>query len=262
MPPHPAMNRFALLLAVPLLLPSLARAADVTVMISGGFLSTFKALVPGFEAATGDHVITVPGPSMGATAGAIPNRLARGERDDVVIMVGTALDTLLKNGAAAAGSRVDLALSPIGMAVRAGAPVPDISTPDKLRSVLLAAKSVAYSDSASGVYIKAELFKKLGIEAQMQGKAHMIPATPVGEIVARGEAELGFQQEAELLPVPGITFAGLIPPSVQLVTVYAAGLSAHAANPAGGRALIQYMASPAAKPTLLKEGLQPPSPQP
>ena len=252
------MRATAALVVAALLLPGLAHAADLTVMISGGFLSTFQALVPGFERVTGDHVITVQGPSMGATAGAIPNRLARGERDDVVIMVGSALDGLLKDGLAAPGSRVDLALSPIGMAVRAGAPVPDISTPDKLRAVLLAAKSVAYSDSASGVYVQAELFRKLGIEAQMQGKAHMIPATPVGEIVARGEAEIGFQQEAELLPIPGITFVGLLPQAVQKITVFAAGLSAHAAEPAAGRALINYLASPAAKPTLVKQGLQPP----
>ena len=249
----------ALLTVAAFAMPGLGRAADLTVMISGGFFSSFQALVPGFEAASGDHVITVPGPSMGATAGAIPNRLDRGERDDVVIMVGSALDGLLKHGLAAPGSRVDLALSPIGMAVRAGAPVPDISTPDKLRAVLLAAKSVAYSDSASGVYIQAELFKKLGIEAQMRGKARMIAATPVGEIVARGEAELGFQQEAELLPVPGITFAGLIPQAVQQVTVYAAGLSAHAAEPGAGRALIRYLASAAARPVLIKNGLEPPA---
>ncbi len=241
-----------------LLPPGMAHAADVTVMISGGFQSTFEALAPQFEAATGDHVTEVPGPSMGQTAGAIPNRLKRGERDDVLIMVGTALDGLMQNGQAARGSRVDLARSPIAMAVRAGAPVPDISTPAKLRAVLLAAKSVAYSDSASGVYIQAELFKKLGIEAQMAGKAHMIPATPVGEIVARGEAEVGFQQQAELLPVPGITVVGLIPASLQKVTVYAAGLSAHAVEPAAGRALINYLASPAAQPTLVKKGLEPP----
>ncbi len=252
------MKAAALVTAVALATPGLAHAADLAVMISGGFLSSFQALVPGFETATGDHLIAIQGPSMGATPGAIPNRLARGERDDVLIMVGSALDALLKNGLAVPGSRVELARSPIGMAVRAGAPVPDISTPAKLRAVLLAAKSVAYSDSASGVYIQAELFKKLGIEAQMQGKARMIAATPVGEIVARGDAELGFQQRAELLPIPGITFAGLIPQAVQKVTVYAAGLSAHAAEPAAGRALIHYLASPAARPVLTKNGLEPP----
>lgn len=244
-----------LVLAAALACPAAAHAEDVTVMISGGFLSTFQALLPGFEAATGDHVTTVPGPSMGTTANAIPVRLSRGEPDDVLVMVGYALDALVKDGQAAPGSKVDIALSPIGMAVRAGSPAPDISTVDKLRQVLLGARSVAYSDSASGVYIERELFRKLGIQAEMAGRARMIPATPVGEIVARGEAELGFQQVAELLPVPGITFAGRIPDEVQDLTVYSAGLSAHAAHPEEGRKLIQYLAAPAARPVLERMGL-------
>ena len=246
------------LLAAAFLLPAAAQAEDVTVMISGGFMSSLKDLAPGFEKASGDHVVVVPGPSMGTTANAIPQRLARGEPDDVLIMVGYALDGLIKDGRAQAGSKVDVALSPIGMAVKAGSPVPDISTVDKLRAVLLAAKSIAYSDSASGVYIQNEMFKKLGIEDQVRGKARMIPATPVGEIVAKGEAELGFQQVTELLPVPGITFAGRLPAEVQDVTVYSAGLARGAKDEAGGRALIQYLASPAAAPVIEKNGLQPP----
>ena len=246
------------LLAAAFLLPAAAQAEDVTVMTSGGFMSSLKDLAPGFEKASGDHVVVVPGPSMGTTANAIPQRLARGEPDDVLIMVGYALDGLIKDGRAQAGSKVDVALSPIGMAVKAGSPVPDISTVDKLRAVLLAAKSIAYSDSASGVYIQNEMFKKLGIEDQVRGKARMIPATPVGEIVAKGEAELGFQQVAELLPVPGITFAGRLPAEVQDVTVYSAGLARGAKDEAGGRALIQYLASPAAAPVIEKNGLQPP----
>jgi molybdate transport system substrate-binding protein len=201
--------------------------------------------------------VTVPGPSMGTTNNAIPVRLARGEPDDVLIMVGYALDGLIKDGRAAPGSKVDVALSPIGMSVRAGTPVPDISTVNKLRAVLLAAKSVAYSDSASGVYIQDEMFKKLGIEAEMKGKAHMIPATPVGEIVAKGEAELGFQQVAELLPVPGLTFVSKIPDAVQSVTVYSAGIAAGSKQPEAGRALIAYLASAQAAPVLEKMGLTP-----
>ena len=247
------------LLAAAFLLPAAAQAEDVTVMISGGFMSSLKDLAPGFEKASGDHVVVVPGPSMGTTANAIPQRLARGEPDDVLIMVGYALDGLIKDGRAQAGSKVDVALSPIGMAVKAGSPVPDISTVDKLRAVLLAAKSIAYSDSASGVYIQNEMFKKLGIEDQVRGHARMIPSTPGGEIVAKGEAELGFQQVAELLPVPGITFAGRLPAEVQDVTVYSAGLAKGAKDEAGGRALIQYLASPAAAPIIEKNGLQPPA---
>ena len=247
------------LLAAAFLLPAAAQAEDVTVMISGGFMSSLKDLAPGFEKASGDLGGGGRGPSMGTRANAIPQRLAGGEPDDVLIMVGYALDGLIKDGRAQAGSKVDVALSPIGMAVKAGSPVPDISTVDKLRAVLLAAKSIAYSDSASGVYIQNEMFKKLGIEDQVRGKARMIPATPVGEIVAKGEAELGFQQVAELLPVPGITFAGRLPAEVQDVTVYSAGLAKGAKDEAGGRALIQYLASPAAAPIIEKNGLQPPA---
>ncbi len=247
----------ALTLTVALLLPGLARAADVTVMTSGGFQSTCEALAPGFERATGNHIVMVLGASMGATAEAIPSRLARGEPDDVLIMVGYALDGLIKSGKAVANSKVDVARSVIGMAVRAGAPVPDIATADKLRQVLLAAKSVAYSDSASGVYIQNEMFKKLGIDAAMQGKAHMIPGTPVGEIVARGEAEVGFQQVAELLPVAGITFVGTIPDAVQLVTVYSAAVATDSKHPDEARKLIAYFASAEAAPVLTRLGLQP-----
>ena len=118
----------ALILCAALLVPGAAHAADVTVMISGGFKSSYQALLPAFEAATGDTVKTLPGPSMGTTPDAIPVRLARGEPDDVLIMVGSALDGLIRDGKAKPGSKVDLALSPVGMAVKAGAPVPDIST--------------------------------------------------------------------------------------------------------------------------------------
>ncbi len=249
-----------LTLAATLLLPAAARAEEVSVMISGGFKSTYQALLPGFEAKSGDHVTTRPGPSMGTTPDAIPQRLARGEPDDVLIMVGSALDGLIKDGRAVPGSKVDLAISPIGMAVKAGAPVPDISTVDKLKAALLAAKSVAYSDSASGVYVERELFQKLGIAAEMKGKARMIPATPVAEIVAKGEAELGFQQVAEILPIPGITFAGRLPAAVQSDTVFSAGIATAAQHPDAGRALIAYMNSPAAAPVLAKMGLDPAKP--
>ena len=128
-------------------------------MISGGLSPAYNALVPEFEKATGNKVVTAYGPSMGTTVNAIPMRLDRGEPADVLILVGYALDDLIKKGKAASGSRVDLVNSKIGVAVKTGAPKPDISTPDTLKRALLAAKSVAYSDSASGVYISTEMFK-------------------------------------------------------------------------------------------------------
>jgi molybdate transport system substrate-binding protein len=125
-----------------------------------------------------------------------------------------------------------------------------------LRS-LLAAKSVAYSDSASGVYVENELFNRLGIADQMKGKSGMIPAEPVGEVVARGEAEIGFQQISELMPVPGIDIVGPLPPEVQKFTVFSGGIATGASEPAAGQALIAFLASPAAAPVLTNSGLVP-----
>jgi molybdate transport system substrate-binding protein len=187
----------ALGFAAAFLLTGTASAAEVRVMISGGLTAAYNALVPEFERTTGHKVITAYGPSMGTTANAIPVRLERGEPADVLILVGYALGDLIKQGKAVPDSRVDLVKSKIGVAVKSGAPKPDISSPDALKRALLAAKSVAYSDSASGVYISTEMFERLGIANEMKDKARKIPATPVAEIVARGEAEIGFQQFSE-----------------------------------------------------------------
>lgn len=194
---------------------------------------------------------------MGATPEAIPNRLQRGEPADVLIMVGDALDELIKQGKVVADSRVELARSNIGMAVRAGAPKPDISTVDALKRTLLAAKSIAYSDSASGVYLSTVLFQRLGIADQIKGKSRMIPAEPVGAVVARGDAEIGFQQISELLPVQGIDLVGPLPPEVQKVTVFSAGIVTVAKEPDVGRALVKFLASPAAAPAITRSGLEP-----
>jgi molybdate transport system substrate-binding protein len=232
-------------------------AQDVHVMVSGGLTAAYKLLVPQFEKSSGGHVETVFGPSMGTTQGAIPLRLARGEPADVVIMVRSALDDLVSKGAVIAGSQVDLARSRIGMAVRAGSPVPDISSVEAFRHVLLQARSVAYSDSASGVYIANEMFKRLGIDKEMSPKSRQIPATPVGEIVARGEAEIGFQQLSELLPVAGITVAGPIPNAVQQITIFSAGIVARSAAKDAGLALIKYLASPEACGVIQKSAMEP-----
>jgi molybdate transport system substrate-binding protein len=234
-----------------------ATAAEVRVMISNGPAAAYKELVPEFERLTGHKVLTAYGPSMGTTANAIPLRLERGEPADVLIMVGYALGDLAKQGKVIADSRVDLVKSPIGMAVRAGAPKPDISSADALKRTLLAAKSIAYSDSASGVYISTEMFQKLGIADEMKDKAKKIPATPVGEIVAHGDAELGFQQISELKPVPGIDIVGQLPPELQKITVFSAGIASVSKEPEAGKALIKVLASPAAAPAMIKSGMEP-----
>jgi molybdate transport system substrate-binding protein len=237
-----------------------ANAEDLHVMNSGGFTAAYKLLLPKFEASTGDHVDTAWGPSMGQAPEAIPNRLARGESADAVIMVGYALDDLIKAGKVRADSRVELADSRIGVVVKAGDTVPDVSTPEKLKSALLAAKSVAYSDSASGVYVERELFKKLGIAEQMRGKAVMVQKTPVAEKVAAGDYAIGLQQVSELLPVKGIAFAGKIPESLQSVTRFAGGVPVNAPHPEEAKKLLMYMAAPAAAKDVESTGLDPLSP--
>ena len=241
--------------AATLWLTGTAQAAEVHVMISGGLSAAYNALVPEFEKATGNKVVTAYGPSMGTTVNAIPMRLDRGEPADVLILVGYALDDLIKKGKAV--SRVDLVNSKIGVAVKAGAPKPDISSADAVKRALLAAKSVAYSDSASGVYISTEMFKNLGIADEMKDKAKKIPATPVAEIVARGEAEIGMQQVSELKPISGIDIVGPLPDSLQKVTVFSAGIATASKEPEAGKALIKFLASPAARETIVNSGLEP-----
>ena len=243
--------------ATALWLAGTAQAAEVHVMISGGLSAAYNALVPEYERTTGNKVITAYGPSMGTTVNAIPVRLERGEPADVLILVGYALDDLIKQGKAVADSKVDLVNSKIGVAVKSGSPKPDISSSDALKRALLAAKTIAYSDSASGVYISTEMFNKLGITAEMKDKARKIPATPVAEIVARGEAEIGMQQISELKPVHGIDIVGPLPDDLQKVTVFSAGIAKGSKEPEAGKALIKFLASPAARETIVNAGLEP-----
>jgi molybdate transport system substrate-binding protein len=238
------------------LLAGSAGAAEVRVMISGGMTAAYNVLVPEFERVSGNKVITAFGPSMGTTTNAIPVRLERGEPADVLIMVGYALGDLVKNGKVVADSRVDLVKSPIGIAVKSGAPKPDISSADAVKRALQAAKTVAYSDSASGVYVSTEMFSKLGITDAMKDKARKVPATPVGEIVARGDAEIGFQQIAELRPVSGIDIVGPLPPDLQKVTIFSAGIATVSKEPEAAKAFIQFLASPAAKAAIVDSGME------
>ncbi len=243
------------LAAAALAFTGLAQAEELNVMTSGGFTAAYKVLGPQFAASHGDTLNTILGPSMGKAAEAIPNRLARGEQADVVIMVGYALDDLIKQGKVIPASRVELADSRIGVVVKAGAPKPDISSVDAFRQTLLHARSVGYSDSASGVYVQDQLFKRLGIEAQLKPKAKMIERIPVAGEVAKGEPQLGLQQVSELLPIAGVTYVGKIPEAVQSVTRFAAGIPVGAAHPAQAKALLDYMASAQAQPVVTATGL-------
>jgi molybdate transport system substrate-binding protein len=233
------------------------QAEEIRVMTSGALSAALRDLTPAFERASGSTLIVVSGGSVAGAPDSIPDRLQRGERADVLIMAAAGIDDLTKAGRVVAGSRVDLARSSIGIAVRRGAPRPDISTVDALRRTLLQASSVAYSSSVSGVYVSTELFQRLGIAGEMRTKARKVESEPVGAVVARGEAEIGFQQISELRPVAGVEVVGPLPPAVQRVTVFSAAAGAGSPNPDGGRALITFLASPTASAAIAKSGMDP-----
>ncbi len=175
----------------------------------------------------------------------------------MVVLVSDALDDLVKSGLVRADGRTDLAQSRIAMAVKAGAPAPDIRTMANFRQALLAAKSVAWSDSASGVFLQNTLFPRMGLVDAMKAKGRMAPATPIGQVVAQGKAEIGFQQLSELKPIPGITIVGAIPEEAQKVTVFSAGVAAASTQNQAARALITFLASKAVAPDIRDTGMDP-----
>jgi molybdate transport system substrate-binding protein len=237
-----------------------AQAADITLMASGALAAALEKLIPAYERASGAALTVVSGGSVGAAPDSIPSRLRRGEPADVLIMAAGSIDDMIKAGLVSAGSRVDLARSRIGLAVRAGAPKPDISSVAALKNALVQAKSMAYSSSVSGVYVSGELFQRLGIEKEALAKGRRIDGEPVAAVVARGEADIGFQQISELRPVAGVEVVGPLPDEVQRVTVFSAAIAATSRNPAGARALIAFLSSPAASAVFAASGLEPVAP--
>lgn len=251
-------HRIAAFLAVALLVTAAASAQEVRVITSGGFTEAYKQLAPRFERDTTIKVISGFGASMGATPDAIPNRLKRGESIDVIILAGPGLEALVKDGLVDASTRVDLVRSLIAMAVKTGAPKPDIGTLDAFTRTLLAAKSIGSSDSASGVYLRTELFPRLGVADQIKNRSKVVEAYErVGDAVARGDVEIGFQQVSELKPVPGITIVGPLPDGAQRVTIFSAAIPKGAKNVDAARRLIQFLSSPAVAPVVEQTGLEP-----
>jgi len=251
-----SLRRAGLLVGSVLLLVQTSAAEDITVMTSGAFTAAYLELIPQSERATNEKLVTAA-TTMGTGAAFIPSRLQRGEPADVVIVNDDALLQMIKDGLIMSGSRVELARSNIGMAVRAGAPKPDISSVEAFKKTLLQAKSIAYSASVSGVYLTTEVFQRLGIADQVLPKSRRIDTERVGAVVARGEAEIGFQQISELMPVPGIDLVGALPPGVQKTTVFSAGIVAKSQNVNAARALIKFLASPTAAAAITKSGMEP-----
>ncbi|MBU3537971.1 MULTISPECIES: substrate-binding domain-containing protein [unclassified Polynucleobacter] len=247
----------SLILVTNVLSVGFVHADEIRVITSGAFAEALKDLVPEYEKQSPNKVIISYGSSMGAAPDSIPSRLAKGEQFDVLILAAPALDGFIKNGVVQSGTRVDLVESVMGAVVKAGAPKPDISTMSGLKAALLNAKSVAYSASASGVYLSTELFPKMGISEQMDKTARKIYSERVASVVARGDADLGFQQVSELLPIPGVTFIGELPQEAQKTVLFSAGITSNTQNVHASKDLIMFLASTKAAPTIQKAGLKP-----
>jgi molybdate transport system substrate-binding protein len=234
----------------------IATTNEFRVMTSGAFTAAHLALIPQLERLTRKKIVTAS-TSIGTGDNSIPNRLKRGEIVDIVIVADTVQRQFIENGLVLAEGCAPVARSIIGVAVRAGAPKPDIGSVDALRGTLLQAKSVAYSASVSGQYLTTELYQRLGIADQVLGKSRLVGGGErVGAVVARGEAEIGFQQMSELLPVPGIAHITPLPPELQKVSSFSAGVAATSPDPALARSVIQFLASPEAAQAITSSGLE------
>src|SRR3977135_2453795 len=190
-----------------LAMAGIAQAADLTVLATPGVKEAYLELVPQFEKASGNKVLT----TWAGTAD-VMKRMKAGEVFDIVIIASNSLEELTDTGRLMAGSRTDIARGLVGVAVRAGAPKPDVSSADALKRTLTAAKTIGVSTGPSGVYVTS-LLDKLGVLAELKPKFRTPPSgAPIGELIAKGEAEIGFQLVSELIHFPGIDFVGALPP--------------------------------------------------
>lgn len=184
-------------------------------------------------------------------------RVQAGEPFDLVVLAADAIDKLVAAGQLVAGSKVDLVRSGVAVAVRAGAAQPDIGSEDALRRAVLAARTIGYSTGPSGVQL-AKLFERWGIAEQIKDRIVTAkPGVPVGTLVASGEIELGFQQLSELMFLDGIAVIGPVPPAIQIVTTFSAGVGVRSTQPDAVRALLDFMASPAAADAKRRHGMEP-----
>jgi molybdate transport system substrate-binding protein len=235
-----------------LLLSAMANAAEINVVSTQATEEAYRELVAQFEKTSGHKVTTVFTGTLN-----VQKRLADGEPYDLIIMAGPAIDDQIKLGKAVTGSRVDFAKSGTGVAVRKGAPKPDISSVDAFKKTLLAAKSIGYSTGPSGLYMLS-VFEKLGIAGEVKGKLKQTPSGVfVGTLIANGDAEIGFQQISELVHFAGIDYVGPLPGDLQRMTMFSSGIHAGAKQADAARSLVKFITAPAAAAVIRKHGLEP-----
>jgi molybdate transport system substrate-binding protein len=231
------------------------RSAEINVMLTDALGTSFNELAPKFARANAHTIHEVHGPS-----GGLVRRLNAGEPADVIFINDSGIDELIKQGKLQPG-RTDLTRTGIGIAVRKGARKPDVSTPEALKRALLDARSIGYTDPAGGGLTAAPIIamiEKLGIAAQMAPKTRLAAGGPTGRVstlVANGEAEIGMQMVSELLSNPELEVIGMLPPELQLITVYSAGITANAKEPEAARALVRFLATPEAARVYKAKGL-------
>jgi molybdate transport system substrate-binding protein len=241
--------------ACSLLMTHVAQAAEIRMLAAGAVKEAFLELVPQFESTSGNKVA-----ATWTGSADIRKRIGAGEAFDLVIVGAPDIDAFVKDGRMMPGSRVDIARSGVGMAVKAGSPRPDISSSEAVKKALLSARAVAYSTGPSGVYVQ-RLLDRLGIADQMKDKSKQTaPGVRVAQYLANGEAELGFQQVSELVHEAGIDFLGPLPAEIQNVTVYSSGIAIGSNASESAKALQAFLSAPAAAPVFRKNGMDPSHP--
>ena len=244
----------ALLLAAMAFMGSRAAAAEIKVLTAGAFKQIVVALAPEFEKQTG-HKLAIEN----ETVGALVKKIEGGEAFDVTFLSPAAVDDLIKKGKVAEGSRVNIARVGVGVMVKEGAPKPEIGTVDAFKQAVLAAKSVAYIDPASGgssgIYV-AKLFDQLGIAEKVKPKAKLKQGGHVADLIVSGEAELGIHQISEIVPVKGVTLIGPLPKEIQNYATYAAGVSSAAKDKDAATALVKFLAGPRTGDILKSKGME------
>jgi len=242
----------AMALSVLVIVPKTA-AAQIKVMTSGGFAAPLREMLPEFEKSSGLSVEVILGKSQGAGPDTISAQLSRGVAADIVILSREGLNDLISENRIAAHSDIDLAKTPLGMAVRAGAPKPDISTVEAFKNALLRAKSITYPSSTTGIYMATKLFPRLGIADAVLPKSSNAGVAAV----AKGDTEIAIQPVSEVLHVPGTDFVGTLPSEVQYISVFSAALVAGTGKSSEAKTLITFLGSSQAKGSIRNSGMEP-----